>query len=383
MTLKKWLSVYIGAATVILAAACGSSGSSSSSASSSGSQNVIIGDVTDLTGAGGPFGQADVQMARLAIKDVNASQSKWHFELIVKDDQSTPQGAVAAMQQLLTTQHLNAIIGGVLTPNVAAMMPLINKSGLPAVMTVQGLPGRGQNVFATVVPTQNLQPLVVTKVLAPKGIKTVAAIYQQESVLTASLQELNAAAATAGIKDVYQAGGPITQTNFDTQVSIAISHNPGAIFLDCFPNISGTIAAQLRSRGYKGMIVGQAGVSNEAFAAAAGSAANGVIVPVQWSTAGENSRSASVVAQYVAAYPKAAPLSFDNMGNWDAIQMLLQALNAAGTTSPSAVVSHLKSLTYNGVIGNDLSFNPSTGIVTSPGYLIIYNAAGQQSVYNG
>jgi branched-chain amino acid transport system substrate-binding protein len=385
MALKKWLSVFVGAGALMIATACGSSGPSSSGGSSSAHtpQTVVIGDVTDLTGAGGPFGQADVRMAQLAIKDVNASQSKYHFQLVVKDDQSTPQGAVTAMQQLLTTPHLGAIIGGVLTDNVAAMMPLIKKSGLPAVMTVQGLPGRGPNVFATVVPTNNLQPLTVTQVLVPKHVKTFAAIYQQESILTASLSDMNTAAKSAGIQDVYQAGGPITQTSFGTQVSIALSHHPGAIFLDCFPNVSGTIAAQLRSRGYNGLLIGQAGVSNAAFSAAAGKAAAGVIVPVQWSLAGQNASSKKVVAQYTSTYPKAPPLSFDNMGNWDAIHILLQAIGAAGSTKPAAVVSQLTSLTYNGVIGDNLKFSPSTGIITSSGYLVEYDASGNQSVYNG
>lgn len=99
--------------------------SAATSAGSSGgapSGNYTIGIVFPLTSSLSAFGKSFVQGVQLAVKQLNAnlsaSGSNVRFNTVVADDQGTPTGALNAVTNLYTTDHVHVIIGPLTTAEV-------------------------------------------------------------------------------------------------------------------------------------------------------------------------------------------------------------------------------------------------------------------------
>jgi len=102
-------SAVILVAIALTTTACGSSNSEGGSDGST----VKLGLLTSLTGPlAGQFGDPTVEAvkARIALANDTNEVPGVKIELVVKDDQSTPEGALAATQILVDQEHVHAII---------------------------------------------------------------------------------------------------------------------------------------------------------------------------------------------------------------------------------------------------------------------------------
>ena len=102
-------------------------GTALSSGKASAEDTIKIGLVMPLTGILGPVGKQAVAGARLYMAQHGETVSGRKIELIVRDDASVPDNSKRLTQELLVSDKV-AILGGGLTPNVLAIAPLVNAS---------------------------------------------------------------------------------------------------------------------------------------------------------------------------------------------------------------------------------------------------------------
>ena len=100
---------------------------------------IKVGLVMPLTGVLGPVGKQAVAGARLHIAQHGGTVAGRKIELIVRDDASVPDNSKRIAQELLVSEKV-ALLGGGLTPNVLAMAPLVNESKTATVVMVSGWP---------------------------------------------------------------------------------------------------------------------------------------------------------------------------------------------------------------------------------------------------
>jgi branched-chain amino acid transport system substrate-binding protein len=114
------------------AAAAGLAFTASARADTSGT--IRIGWVQALTGANASAGIAFDRGIRFRVDEINkAPGNKWKIELVVRDTQGDPTKAVNAVQELISSQHVNCFIGPCNSGETLAATPIIARAGIPMV----------------------------------------------------------------------------------------------------------------------------------------------------------------------------------------------------------------------------------------------------------
>ncbi|HET7055453.1 MAG TPA: ABC transporter substrate-binding protein [Thermomicrobiales bacterium] len=149
-------------AALLVAAGCSSTPGSSAPASASGSPpaasaavqdggTIKVGFVGNLTGQIANIGQDALNASQLAADTVNAQGGivvggKRYTITVVSEDEGSqvndPGTAVSAVNRLISGD-VDAIVGGVVTSNVLAFMPVTQSAGVPLIDTI----GRGQSII--------------------------------------------------------------------------------------------------------------------------------------------------------------------------------------------------------------------------------------------
>src|SRR5215468_3058925 len=96
-----------------------------------------IGLIQSMTGAFNTVGKAAVNGARLYIQQHGDTVAGKKIELIVKDDGSVPDVGKRLAQDLIVTDKI-AILGGGITPSALTIAPLATEAKIPMVVMVSG-----------------------------------------------------------------------------------------------------------------------------------------------------------------------------------------------------------------------------------------------------
>src|SRR5215470_7518873 len=122
------LRVMIGTTALALALSAGAAAAQ---------EPLKIGLIQSMTGAFNTVGKAAVNGARLYIQQHGDTVAGKKIELIVKDDGSVPDVGKRLAQDLIVTDKI-AILGGGITPSALTIAPLATEAKIPMVVMVSG-----------------------------------------------------------------------------------------------------------------------------------------------------------------------------------------------------------------------------------------------------
>jgi branched-chain amino acid transport system substrate-binding protein len=96
-------------------------------------QDIKVGLVAALTGASAQSGEAITRGLTIAIEHINARGGLMGRKVVLvrRDDESSPPKGVAAARELISSEKVAAIFGGIDTPVSMAITPLANQSKMP------------------------------------------------------------------------------------------------------------------------------------------------------------------------------------------------------------------------------------------------------------
>lgn len=374
MTRVRGLSAVLLLATAVLTGCGGSSGGQAASdgASSAKTRQIVIGVPEDLSGALAPTGQEQLHAAQIAAKDVNSTNHAVHVTLVPVDTKSDPSAAVSGVQKLIGRKDLSAIVGFDLSSQGAAVVPLVSQSGTPTIfLQVTGIQNRPKNLFSMAATVDNYIPLDIKYGLKGTNAKSLALIYQDNATLIADASILENQAKQQGMSIAAKQGGSLTQTDFSSQISAVLAKHPDAVAVLALAPQTATITKGLRQAGFKGKILAQQGVTyGGVFRKIAGKDAPGVVFATTWDISGASDAAKKVNETFKAAYPSDPPLTYLGIEAWDAIHIIVDALQKGSSTDE--VVNELQTGTFS----NDLAMQPS--IKFSPeGYAEVHGMAVQ------
>ena len=91
---------------------------------------INIGAILPLTGEGAKYGDAAKKGINLAVKEINSAGgiNGKSVQIIYEDSQGDPKAGVAAMQKLVITDKVSAVIGDLLSSVTLAIAPIANKN---------------------------------------------------------------------------------------------------------------------------------------------------------------------------------------------------------------------------------------------------------------
>jgi branched-chain amino acid transport system substrate-binding protein len=301
---------------------------------------IKIGMCAPVTGPAAESGGYAVKGAKLALDAINKAGGILgkQGELIVEDDQTTNPGIVLAFSKLAAQSEIVGFLGSIRSTQVHAMAPDVIKLGKPVMIggTDPNLTHMGNQWLFRCRPNDSYSG----RVIAEYGVKTLgkkkwAVLHSTDAFGTAGGKALTEALTKLGSAPVLDQGYANQSQDF-TPVVLAIKQS-GADILGSyftFENDLGIFGRQLRQLGVNIPWVGSPSITNVTALKLAG--------PALYNTYGvadyaEDSSDASKA--FGKLYRDATKVAPDNQSSWtyDAINVLAQGINKAGSTDPGKI----------------------------------------------
>ena len=381
---KKLLSLVMAAAMVLGLAACGSN---SDTADTSGSDDSAsgttfkIGTIGPLTGDAAIYGQAVANGAKIAVDEINASDSAIKFELQSQDDVADGETSVNAYNKLMDW-GMQLLAGPTTTGAAQAVSAVTNTDRTfmltPSASSTDVIDGK-DNVFQVCFNDPNQGTGSADYMAENMPDAKIAIIYRNDDAYSQGIHDTFVTEAAAkGLNVVYE--GTFTKdtaTDFSVQLTGAQSAGADLVFLPIYYQPASVILNQANAMGYAPTFFGVDGMDGiltmEGFDT---SLAEGVMLLTPFSATLEENQS------FVQAYQD----EFGDTPNqfaadaYDAVYILKAALEAAECTPDmssadicEALIPVMPTLSYDGLTGKGMTWDASGAVSKDPTAFVIEN----------
>jgi branched-chain amino acid transport system substrate-binding protein len=335
-------------------------------------ETIKVGLVMPLTGILGPVGKQAVAGARLYMAQHGDTVNGRKIELIVRDDGSVPDNSKRLTQELLVSDKV-AILGGGLTPNVLAIAPLVNASKTATVVMVSGtsIVTERSPYFVRTSWTHAQQASVLAKWAARNGSK--------RATIIASDWAPGHEASGVFASTFSQEGGSVVETlkvplanpDFAPFLQRARDASPDTLFIFVPASQAAILAKQFVERGLdkSGIkLIGPGDIADDEDLPGMSEAMVGTV------TAGFYSayHPTQINKDYVAAFKKAnsnVRPNFISVSAYDGMHLIYEALKkTGGNTDGPTLVEAMKGMAWESPRG-PMSIDPKTRDVVQDIYI--------------
>ena len=341
------------------------------------SEEISIGVALSITGRldssfGGPMGQG----FELALEEINNSQlGDRRIQLIIENDRSTVEGAVAAYNKLIYQDSVPVILGPATSSQTEAAFPIAQENGVVALSptsAARGLSAIGDFVFRAALTTDVLIPSGIDTTSAKLGYKKAATMYDETDVFSTDSDEaVREALAANGVEvlitETFQGG----DTDFSAQLTRIKEANPDVIFVSSLSPEKPGILTQGRQLGIPDSVPFVIRTLTIADVQATGDAAEGAITFVGWASTADAPGNQAFVQNYSAKYG-VEPNNYAAR-SYAALNILAQAIANAQSTDSTAIRDAMANITDFDTIFGKFSFDAVGDAVYNPKVLIVEN----------
>jgi branched-chain amino acid transport system substrate-binding protein len=301
---------------------------------------IKIGMCAPVTGPAAESGGYAIKGAKLALDAINKAGGILgkQGELVVEDDQTTNPGIVLAFSKLASQPDIVGFLGSIRSTQVHAMAPDVVKLGKPVMIggTDPNLTHMGNQWLFRCRPNDSYSGRVIAEFGAKTlGKKKWAVLHSTDAFGTAGGKALTEALGKLDAAVVLDQGYANQSQDF-TPVVLAIKQS-GAEILGSyftFENDLGIFARQARQLGVNIPWVGSPSITDVTALKLAGPALYNTYGVADY--AEDSSDAAKAFGKIYRDATKVAP---DNQCSWtyDAINVLAQGINKAGSTDPGKI----------------------------------------------
>ena len=333
---------------------------------------IPIGMAVALTGPfAEPYGLPMQRGFELAREEINAL-GVVNLAFVTVDAQSTVEGGVAAVQQLVD-QGVPAIVGIGISTHLKEAFPIAQENGVVAFSSISsaaGLSALGDYIFRAGVAVNVMVPSGVMATHEKLGYTKVATIYDAaDAYSTSSNTEIMKALAASGIEVLTEETCQTGDTDFSTQLTNIKDMAPEALFISALSGEMTGIISQAQAVGLPNTVQLIVPDLTAKEIQEAGDAAEGAIAFTGWSSLAETPGNQAFVQSYQAKYgfapePWAAQ-------SYATLHILANAMANAQSTDAAAIRDALaQTMNFPTVLGN-FSFDPDGEAVYDPIVLMV------------
>lgn len=368
---KKFL---LGLATAVLLAACGNGADTGSDTTDNGNdgatgEGVTIGGNFELSGGASAYGTPMHQGVQLAIEQINEAGGLLgeDVEYVFYDNTSVAQEAASVATRLATEDKVSAVIGPATSGDAQAQTPALTRAGVPAVLpaatgdsvTMED----DENAFEYIYRV-SFQDSFQGQVLANfaqnnLGATKAAIIFDNSTDYGVGLVE--------SFKEVFE-GEIVAEETFvdgDTDFNAILTSIRGkdfdVLYIPGYYEEAGLLIKQAREMGIDQPILGPDGFANTTLLELAGAQnVNDVYYTGHFTPNSDD----PLITDFLAAFEEKFGVEADSFAAlaYDAANLVLQAIETAGTADPEAVKDAIAATTgFEGVTGTfslDENHNP-------------------------
>lgn len=325
-------------AGVLFAGGCKDQGGGTAGTSAAGGE-IKIGLNTSLTGGTATFGRGTQNGIMMAINEVNASGGVLgrQVRLIPEDNAGRPDQAVTAVQKLIHSNNVIAILGDVASSNSLAAAPICQNAKVPMVSPSSTNPEvtkKGDYIFRTcfIDPFQG----TVCARFASQNLKakTAAVLIDNKSDYSRGLAKYFVEEFSKGGKivatDYYSQG----DSDFRAQLTNIKPKNPDVLFIPGYYTEVGAIALQARELKMTQPLLGGDGWDSPKLTEIGKDAVQGSYFSSHYSSESDDPRVKEFVADYKKKYNGQTPDALTAVA-YDAAKILFAAIERAGSAEAS------------------------------------------------
>ena len=321
---------------------------------------IPIGVVVSLTGKDAePYGLPMQRGFELAREEINML-SDANLTFITVDDQSSEEGAIAAVQQLVD-QGVPVILGIAISDYLEDAFPIAQENGVVAFSSVSsaaGLSSIGDYVFRTGLATNIMIPSGVMITHEQLGYEKVALIYDAEDTYsTSSNEEIKKALEASGVEILAEETFQTGDTDFSMQLTNIMDVEPDALFISALSVEMTQVIVQAGAMGLPDaarLIVPDLTAKE---IQDAGDAANGAIAFAGWTALSNIPGNQTFIQSYHAKYGiEAEPWAAQSYAT---LYILADAIAKAQSADSAAIRDALaQTMDFPTILG-DFSFDPN------------------------
>ena len=341
---KSWLlvAVLLVALMASLASGCGGGGEDS----------VVIGAIVSATGANSSLGEPERNVLEMMEMQINAAGGVLGkpLQLVIEDDKSDAKEAVTAANRLIDQEKVVAIIAASGSSPTLAVKDITAKKGLPQLAMVAGNNVTDDPPMEWIWRTAQKSAQAAARAMAyvSKTLKLtkIAVLHDENAFGTDGKVTIEKLAPDYGLEIVATESYKSDDTDFTAQLTKIKGAGPEVLIVWGTTQGSALVAKNAKQLGLDIPYVGSHGIASAKFIELAGDAAEGVVFPagslLMPSSITDAARKAvtdKFISDYQAAYGK-APDPYAGYA-FQAITMLVDAIERAGSTEPKAIQSAL------------------------------------------
>jgi len=306
-----------------------------------------VGAIFSITGPGSSLGIPERDTALMLEANINAKggikgpDGKLHpLKMVIYDDASDETKAVLAAKKLIDEDKVTAIVGTTLSGTSLAILDTVQKAEVPlvscaaAIKIVEPVAER-KWVFKT--PQSDFLIVgVLVDYLKSKGLTKVGWLNVDYAFGQLGWIEFEKAAQKAGLTIVANEKFGQKDVDMTAQLTRVKAANPQAVVIWSIPPSASVATKNFADLGLKMPLFQSHGVGNMTFIKLAGPASNGVTFPAGKLLVAEQLPDGDVQKPVLLAYArefeaKYGPRNTFGGHAWDAVQIVVKALEKAGT----------------------------------------------------
>lgn len=336
------LSAVLAASALVLAGCAESEETPTPGATggAAGTGEIKIGAVLDITGAGATLGVPERQTLEMLAEQVNAEGgvNGRKIKLFIEDNQSTEDGAAKAVNNLISSEKVDLILGASRTGPSLAMRPIAEQAKIPMISLAanQKIVDGSTWVFKT---AQNDRVVLEKLVddMSAKGYKKIALARDASGFGEGVAEMLGEIGKSAGITVAPVEKFAPDATDFTAQMVKIRDAKPDAVLIWGIPPAAGLAQKAYKQLGLTAPVYQSHGIGNQAFLDTAGDSANGLLAALGRMLVAdqlkEDDPQKPVVTKFIADYKAKYgqnPSTFAGHA-YDGFMIAVEALKTAGT----------------------------------------------------
>ena len=367
--MKLMKTVMIGAAMIF--AACGGEKKVPETTT------VKIGGLAPLTGSLAIYGVTTTNGAELAVKEINANGgiNGKQIDYIVLDTKGDATESVMAYNKLVDDK-VAAVIGDITSKPTVAVAEIAAQDNMPMITptgTQVDITEAGPNVFRVCFTNPYQGTVLATLAKERFGAQTAGILVNNSSDYSDGIAKaFTEQAEKLGINITVKEGYADGDRDFRAQLTKIATVNPDVLLIPEYYEQASLIAAQAREMGVKSIFVGSDGWDgiSKTLDETAYKVIENSYFTNHFSMQDESPKIQNFIKAYKDTY-KEDPSAFSALG-YDAVYMVKEAIEKAGSTEKQAIVDALKDIEYDGITGY-LTFDENNNPVKAVTILKIQN----------
>jgi len=340
------------AATLV---ACGKSETHPATPTVASELVVKIGASAPLTGPQAHIGKDNENGTRMAIEDANArgvsiGGKKVHFELLSEDDQTDPKTATIVAQKLVDAK-VNGIIGHLNSGTTIPASRIYSDNGIPQISpsaTAVSYTAQGFKTAFRVMANDGQQGKVLGEFASKNlGAKKIAVIADRTAYGQGLADEFAKAAQASGAQIVAHEYTTDKAVDFTAVLTSIKGKQPDLVFFGGMDPQGVPLVKQLKALGLNVKFMMGDGGYTPKLIELAGAAAEGAYASLPGVPLAEMPGGKDFSQRYEAKFKQ--PIQLYAPYCYDAVNVMIAAMQQAGSAEPAKYLSVLAKISYDGV----------------------------------